>query len=413
MTGKNEVNILDYIYLMARRWKLIVINLLIICSVAAVISLLLPKWYTGTAMILPPKERKEEFGFAGALAELPIPVIRLGEKGSAADVVMGILKSRSVADSMVDKFDLMKLYKTDRWEEAVRTLGENTTVRRTDEGLIAVSVLDKSPVRAAQMANVYIRFLDNINRELSLDWTKERRDFVEIQCDSVESALRTAQDVLQAFQRRHGIISVDAQAEATIKAAADLETEIMGLNLKLQSLKTSLGEKHPEVEFTEERIRIRQNQLASLLKEISPASSSLQLFRSNDPEESGHKLSTLFIPLGSVPELKTEYTRLSLNMEVQSAILKYLQEELEKKKIETRGEMSTVQVVDWATPPEMRTKPKRKTIVLISGILGLIFNIFAILGVEYFQALKSGGDENSEKLKKILQEFKRRKRSLS
>ncbi|MCK4417802.1 MAG: hypothetical protein KAV99_06510 [Candidatus Latescibacteria bacterium] len=412
MTEKREVNILDYIYIIARRWKLIIVNLLIICSVAAVISLLLPKWYTGTAMILPPKERKEEFGFAGALAELPIPVIRLGEKGSAADVVIGILKSRSVADSMVKKFDLIKLYKTDRWEEAVHTLGENTTVRRTDEGLIAVSVLDKSPVRAAQMANVYIRFLDNINRELSLDWTKERRDFVETQCDSVKAALRMAQDELQAFQKRHGIISIDAQAEATIGVAADLETEIMGLNLKLQSLKTSLGEKHPEVEFTEERIRIRQSQLASLLKKISPASSSLQLSRSDNPEESG-QLSTLFIPLGSVPELKTEYTGLSLNMEVQSAILKYLQEELEKKKIETRGEMSTVQVVDWATPPEMRTKPKRKTIVLISGIFGLIFNIFAILGVEYFQALKSGGDENSEKLKKILQEFKWRKRSLS
>ncbi|MCK4590791.1 MAG: hypothetical protein KAT86_03485, partial [Candidatus Latescibacteria bacterium] len=62
---------------------------------------------------------------------------------------------------------------------------------------------------------------------------------------------------------------------------------------------------------------------------------------------------------------------------------------------------------------EMRTKPKRKMIMLISGIFGFIFSIFAILGVEYFQALKSSGDENSEKLKKILQEFKWRKRSSS
>ncbi len=413
MAEKTEVNILDYIHLIARRWKLIIANLLVICSVAAVISLLLPQWYAGTAVILPPKERKDEFGFAGALAELPIPVLRLGEKGSPADVIIGIVKSRSVADSMVKEFDLMRIYKTDRWEEAVHTLRENTTVGRTDEGLIAVSVLDKSPVRAAQMANVYIRFLDNINRQLSLGWTEERRDFIKVQCDSVKVALRMAQDELQAFQRRHGVIFIDAQAEATIKAAADLETEIMGLNLKLQSFKTSLGEKHPEVEFTEERIRIRQGQLVSLLKEVSPGSSSLQLSRANNPEDSGYKLSTLFLPLGSVPELKTEYTRFNLNVGVQSAILKYLQEELEKKKIETRGEMSTVQVVDRATPPEMRTKPKRKMIMLISGIFGFIFSIFAILGVEYFQALKSSGDENSEKLKKILQEFKWRKRSSS
>ncbi len=413
--GNREANILDYIYIIARRWKLIIANLLIICSVAAVISLLLPKWYTGTAMILPPKERKEELGFAGALAELPIPVIRLGEKGSPADVVRGILKSRSVADSMVKRFDLMKLYKTDRWEEAVRILERNTTVKRTDEGLISVSVLDRSPVRAARMANAYVHFLDDINRQLSLTWTEERKDFIQTQCDSVKLALQRAQNELQSFQRKHGIISIDAQAEATIKAAAELETEIMGLRLKLQSLKTSLGEKHPEVEFTEERIRIRQSQLASLLRKISPGSAPLQLSRAqlNDhPTErgdNGHSLSTLFLPLGSVPELKAEYTRLSLKVEVQSAILKFLEEELEKKKIETRGEMSTVQVVDWATPPEMRTKPKRKLIVLFSGILGFVFSIFAILAVEYFQALKNSGDENSEKLRKILNEFRRKK----
>ncbi|MCK4591440.1 MAG: hypothetical protein KAT86_06770, partial [Candidatus Latescibacteria bacterium] len=122
MAEKTEVNILDYIHLIARRWKLIIANLLVICSVAAVISLLLPQWYAGTAVILPPKERKDEFGFAGALAELPIPVLRLGEKGSPADVIIGIVKSRSVADSMVKEFDLMRIYKTDRWEEAVHTL---------------------------------------------------------------------------------------------------------------------------------------------------------------------------------------------------------------------------------------------------------------------------------------------------
>ncbi len=169
MAEKQEVNVLDYIYLIARRWKLIIVNLLVICSAAAVISLLLPKWYTGTAVLLPPKERKEEFaGFRGALAKLPIPTFRLGEKGSPSDVVIGILKSRSVADSMVNKFNLIKLYEATNREEAIRTLAENTTVKKTDEGLISVSVLDRSPVRAARMANAYVHFLDKINRELSL-----------------------------------------------------------------------------------------------------------------------------------------------------------------------------------------------------------------------------------------------------
>ena len=419
MAEKQEVNILDYIYLIARRWKLIIVNLLVICSAAAVISLLLPKWYTGTAVLLPPKEQKERFaGFGGALAELPIPPIRLGEKGSPSDVVIGILKSRSVADSMVNKFNLIKLYKATNREEAIRTLAENTTVKKTDEGLISVSVLDRSPVRAAQMANAYVHFLDKINRELSLKWDVERRDFIRIQCDSVRAALAEAQKELQNFQERYGVISIDAQAEATVKTAADLETEIMGLKLTLRSLETSLGEKHPEIEAIKEKIRIRQAQLNSLIEAISPqilvsaelSGTDRPTDPDNPPEE---KPRTLFIPLLKIPELKAQFTRLSLNVEVQSALLKFLEEERQKKEIESRGKLSTVQVVDWATPPEMRTKPKRKLIVLFSGILGFVFSIFAILAVEYFQALKNSGDENSEKLRKILNEFRRKKKTVT
>ncbi len=217
------------------------------------------------------------------------------------------------------------------------------------------------------------------------------------------------------------MISIDAQAEATVKTAADLETEIMGLKLTLRSLETSLGEKHPEIEAIKEKIRIRQAQLNSLIEAISPqilvsaelSGTDRPTDPDNPPEE---KPRTLFIPLLKIPELKAQFTRLSLNVEVQSALLKFLEEERQKKEIETRGKLSkltTIQVVDWATPPEMRTKPKRKLIVLFSGILGFVFSIFAILAVEYFQALKNSGDENSEKLRKILNEFRRKKKTVT
>jgi len=262
---KNELNVLDYIYLLVRRWKWIVGDFLIVCAVAAVISVLLPEWYAATAVILPPKEEKQQFGLTAILAEIPIPKLRLGEKGTPADIFIGILKSRTVAERMVDRFDLMQVYKVKRREEAIRTLSDLTEVGKTDEGMIAVRVLDRSKARCAEMANAYIDFLDEMNQEIGAKWEVDRKAFVEEQYIKARKAWEVTQDSLEAFQTRHNIISVENQAEVVIKAAAELEMEIMGLNLQLKSLESaSLATTHPEVEYVKKRIEIRRNQLRSL-----------------------------------------------------------------------------------------------------------------------------------------------------
>jgi len=103
-----------------------------------------------------------------------------------------------------------------------------------------------------------------------------------------------------------------------------------------------------------------------------------------------------------------------MEVEIQRAIVEFLRQELEKKRIEaTPGRIATVQVVDPAVPPQMRAKPKRKLIVVMSGIFSIIFSVFAVLAVEYFHAIKEKGDEDSEKLKRILNEFKWRKKRVS
>jgi len=395
-----DANTLDYLYLLARRWKFIVANLFGVCAVAAVISLLLPEWYRATTVILPPKEEKKgEFaGFAGALAKLPIPVIRLGEKGSPADIFMGILKSRTVLDSVVSRFNLMKAYDVDTKEEAIRNLEENTTVRKTDEGLISVSVIDKSPQRAADMANAYIEFLDTINRKLGIEWERDRLKFIQEQYDRSVKVLLAAQDSLKTFQTRYYTISLTEQAKATIEAAAELQKEIMGLRISLWSKEASMGPTHPEVEMTKKRIKFREKQLAALISEGS-----------SNPGDS-----RLFLPLDEIPELQARFFRLHMEVEIQRAIVEFLRQELEKKRIEaTPGRIATVQVVDPAVPPQMRAKPKRKLIVVMSGIFSIIFSVFAVLAVEYFHAIKEKGDEDSEKLKRILNEFKWRKKRVS
>ncbi|MFH1005892.1 MAG: Wzz/FepE/Etk N-terminal domain-containing protein [Candidatus Latescibacterota bacterium] len=391
---KSSINVLDYVYLLVRRWKWIVANFLIVCVLAGVVSMLLPEWYASTAVILPPKEEKEQFGLTAILSEIPIPKLRLGEKGSPADIFIGLLKSRNVAERMVDQFDLMQTYEVERREDAIRMLGDLTEVGKTDEGMIFVTVLDRSPERCADMANAYVVLLDKMNQEIGARWEVDRKAFAEEQYTKAMKALEAAQDSLQEFQKRHHVISVENQAEVVIRAAAELETEIMGLQLQLQSLEaSSLSEMHPEIGFVKKRIEIRENQLLSL----------------SSGRGSFEERSQIFLPLDEIPQLQMKFLRYQMEMDVQAALVQFLRQRVEEKRMEAAKSIPTISSVDKALPPEIRDSPKRRLIVMISGLFSIVFMMFWILMTEHYHAIQEGGGANAEKLQKIMDALRWRK----
>ena len=123
--SKKAVNLLDVLYVLAKGRKLIIGNLIFMCLVATAISLVMDEEYLAWAQILPPKEQKEGFGFSRMLASLHIPSLRLGEKGSPADIFIAILKSRNVVEQIVEAFDLKEEYGTDSLEDAIQALGHD------------------------------------------------------------------------------------------------------------------------------------------------------------------------------------------------------------------------------------------------------------------------------------------------
>ncbi|HIE03716.1 MAG TPA: hypothetical protein EYP61_03035 [Candidatus Latescibacteria bacterium] len=401
---KGEISILDYLYLLLRRWKFITLNFVGVCIVAAVVSLLLPSWYTGRATILPPKER-EKYGLAGALAELPIPRFKLGEKGTPADIYVGVLKSRRIAEALVDSFDLMRVYGVDSKDRAIRTLRTRTKVERTEDGLISVSVTDRSPERCAALANAYIELLDRINLDISRRWQEDRYEYLLAQRKEAQDSLRVAQMALRSFQERYGVVSLENQAQAVIKAAAELQMEIMGLELKLRVYMASMGPTHPEVELIKNRILIRREQLERLRRgELPRYAQSKGILE--DPNGKN-----LFLPIESIPRLQMEYFRREMAVKIWGAMVQFLSQKLEETRLELEKSFASVSTVSWvdrAEPPELRSKPKRKLIVMFAGMFGLIFSFFWILTVEYVNAIRREGGEKAEKLDRILEIFRRK-----
>src|SRR6266496_4586305 len=114
----DEISLLDLLIVVAKHKRVVLGGPLISAIGAAAISFLLPNIYTGTTRILPPQQSAS--AASALLNQLGGALGGLGGMGGLAggalgvrnpnDLYVGMLKSRTVADNMISRFELGKLY---------------------------------------------------------------------------------------------------------------------------------------------------------------------------------------------------------------------------------------------------------------------------------------------------------------
>jgi tyrosine-protein kinase Etk/Wzc len=87
--------------------------------------------------------------------------------------------------------------------------------------------------------------------------------------------------------------------------------------------------------------------------------------------------------LDDYPDLKLEYTRLFLDLEVQKQIYELLYPEYEKARIEEHKDLPTLQVIDKAAPAGFRAKPKRAMLCVTNFLLAVILSVFLSFVFEF------------------------------
>lgn len=398
-TPKKEIDIIDLLTaLHAGRW-LILGGTLAICVLAGGLSFLLPKEYEATVQILPPREKKESFGFSSMLASLPIPALRLGERGTPSDISLATIKSVTTRRRMVEKFDLMQRYEVRTLTDALETLADNTTAAMTEEGMLGVSVMDKDPQVAADMANYYIVLLDSTNKRFSHKAAFDRLDFIRGVLQEEDKKLDDKMKLLEQFQSEHNAISIEDQARAAILTATSMQTAAMELDIERQGLLLSgLGPNHDKIKQLEREIRMRQVTLAFLREGRKPSDNTILKNKSLQLELDEN----LFLPLKQIPGVAQEYANLEKDVLVQTSLLLVLLQQEAQTLIEAKDATSTVQILDPATPPEIKAKPQRGLIVFLAGLLSLIASVSYVLGTVYMRGLQQRWRERHETTPEVL-----------
>ena len=407
---KKDISLIDYLSILIKWKKAIIINCFTVCFVVAVISLIVPKLYTSRTTILPPTDDSGGFGLSSLLGNLPVGGLGIGMSGLSESTYtfIAILNSRTVMESVAKKFELQDRYKAENMEETIKTLHENVLVEINDEGTITLEAKAKTKSFsfgdednetkeiARNMANFFIEQLDNVNRRLKLEKARNTRTFIEKRYNQNLDDIRKAEEEFKDFQEQHGAVALPEQTAAMITAAAELKAQTILKEVEVGVLRKFVSSTHPNYIKAQTEV----NELNGKLKE----------FKSSQKNETGKKNESvnLFLPLDDVPEIGLHYMRLFREVKLQEKLLEFLLPQYEQAKIQEMRDTPTVQVLDPAVKPEKKSKPKRMLIVLAAGFISVIFVLITVYIIVNIEHIKIVNPERYKRINTLLSELKPR-----
>jgi tyrosine-protein kinase Etk/Wzc len=366
-----ESRVLDLLIILFRHKAIILRTTLAAAFLAAVVALLLPNRYTATASILPPQQNQSlaasMIGQLGALG----PVAAMAQKDlglkNPNDLYVGMLRSRTVEDALIRRFDLLRVYRDKRMSDAREDLEDASGIVLGKEGFIGISVEDKDPGRAPQIANAYVDELRRLTQDFAVTEAGQRRIFFERQLELTKRNLADAELALKDTEQKTGLIQLDGQAKAIIESVVKLRALIAAKEVGLHAMRLFSTERNPDILLGEQELSGLRRQLALIEKQSA-----------NSGVDSGN----VQLPAGNVPEAGLQYVRKLRDVRYAETMVELLAKEYEAARLDETKTAAVIQVLDPAIEPDRKSSPHRTLIVVIVTLLGLCGSVGYVWSAE-------------------------------
>jgi tyrosine-protein kinase Etk/Wzc len=355
-------------------------------SVGMILSFVLKPTFTATATILPPQQSTSTAALLGQVGSLSSAAGlgggMLGLK-SPADMYVGILESRTIADNVIAACNLRQRYKTRTLVDTEAVLQRNSTFESGKDDLIHLSVKDPDPKVASDITNSYLDQLYNMNAKLETGEAVQRIGFYDRRLAEEKHALSDAEEALRNTQQKTGVIQFNGQAASIINSTAQARAQLADRQVALQSIETYATENNPNV------IQL-QREIAALKSHVTDLEKSQQ---SVQPGE-------LQIPAGQLPEAALQYERQARELKYHETLFDLLTRQSEAAKMDEAKSAPILQVVDHAIPPDKKSGPSRRLLTLGFAAFGFLLALSWGL-VELFLDRLRRVPEQAQKLNEI------------
>jgi tyrosine-protein kinase Etk/Wzc len=355
--------------ILVARWKTVAAITGVTIVLAIAVALALPREYAAEASVLRPAPSAINMLFGagetgtGGLSRL------LGGGGGDYSRYLAILTSRSLRETVVQRFDLLTVYKAQDqrfpMDAALKRLDKNLAFPVSPEfGHLTIVVYDRDPERSAAIANFMVDELNRRHAAMTSDNARLTRVFVEQRLEQARATMDSVRTTMQAFQEQHGIVELESQAQAFMSSMATQSARLAEIEVRYRTLVQQYGPDNPQVIAARNAYQAARQQVQGAL---------------------GGSDALLPLALRDMPAASRQYAQLVQEQMIQAKTMEAIYPILEQARFQELNETRAVQVLDQAVVPTRPSRPSRRLIVIVAALTGLFAGVLLVLGQSWIR----------------------------
>lgn len=401
MAKPREIDLLDLALTFAKHKKTFLKIVLSITVIGTIIAFIWPKSYKSEVTFIVTEGNTLKFSGGGLLNSLSN--FSIGSSNINAEQALILLRSTAVQDDVIDKFELGQVYGKNIQEYIRKELNNRMVVTENREGglgfnsIIAITFdyEDEDPQRTFDLVSYYFTLLDSTVRELNRQGISESYAMLKTRLEQNMDELSAAEDSLVSFQKKTGIIEVEEQAKAQVKALAEVKSQVVALEVQIGYAASTLGADNKNLEDLKAQKKVLEHKYEELLKGSELADTGFDVFKS----------------ARALPDLTLEYLRRYREVIVQEEIYKVLLPQFEQQKLNFNEANSGLIVIDPPVLPTYKSSPKRLFIMLGAFLFGCFAAVLVILLREWKRDAEENNPEDFRRYNELISEVKPFKKS--
>jgi len=362
----DEVSLLDLLQVIADHLRWLILAPIAVFALTLGAGFLVTPSYTATVRFLPPQQQQSSaasmlasLGSLGGLAGGA-----LGSIKNPTDQYVAFLKSNSLRDPLIARFDLVKRYDALLRADVREALSGRVRIVSTKDGLVTVEVDDTSPTMAADIANAHVEELQKLLGRLAVTEAQQKRVFFEKQLHQTQERLVQAEVALKATGISSNVLKTSPQL--AVESVAKMKAAVTAQEIKTASMRGYLAESAPDFKQAMNELGILRQQLARL-----------------DQDET--RMNTT--PTAS------DYVSKFREFKYQETLFELFTKQFELAKLDESREGAVIQVLDPAQVPEKPSSPHKLKWSFSAALITGLFLLVICFVRQAFRQSQSGADQ--------------------
>lgn len=326
-------------------------------------------------------DNKQSGGLSSILSSMPLIGATGGGSSSNTLLYSELLVSRTNAEYIIRTagLDTIQPFSTmsanDRINAVILSLdidpNRQSGIIKVDCSLKTSSFPNIDEIRriselTALISNKAVEGLDYMNREKSMSTSRKARVYIEKSLAKNKIVLDSVQREMVNFQKVNRIFSAESQASSLITGAVETGVELSKAETELKLAREIYQPNSPQISLLEKGV----NDLRSKFRES---------------QNGGMTGNEFMVPFTQLPEISKRYLNLLRDIKILEQVNAYLETQRMQEMIQEERDIPTIQVIDKAEVPTVKSGPARIVIILITTFSTLVLTLLVIIGFEMWK----------------------------